>query len=84
MLQPGDRNDKTVFQILKYFFLKKEKNSPKELLVLEADLLILYFNVHTVVGTCPITTGKCCTGRPVTQDADGAPGTVAGLRTGCM
>ena len=43
----------------------------------------LSFNVDARVGTCKLTTNKCCTGRPVPQEVDGVSDPLEYLRRDC-
>lgn len=45
--------------------------------------LFCVFNIYTIVYICQLTTDKCCNGRPVTQEVDGASDLLASLRRDC-
>lgn len=84
MLQPRKKEDIILFQYLELFLNEGRKNLSK---MISSDLrqmfLFCVFNVYTIVGTCQLTTDKCCTGRPVTQEVDGVSDLLGSLKRDC-
>ena len=60
--------------------MEDAENCPKLFEWLEANILILCFDVYVLASTWKLATSKCCTGKPVVQDVDGAPVPMADLR----